>query len=96
MTLPILKQQEIPFGDPRSRYAFLPSPAKPFVATRPALDLYGEDTVFGCLYQLQARAKLHHGLDYLQVFTDWSKTEALWFIEDDEGGAITALLPSDD
>ncbi len=35
------------------------------------------------------------GLDYLQVFDDSDKAEALWFIEDDAGGAITALLPSD-
>ena len=37
----------------------------------------------------------HGGIDYLQVFTDPAKPEALWFIEDGPGGAITALLPSD-
>lgn len=95
MTISHLKQQEIPFGDPRSRYAFLPSSAKPFAVTRTALDLYGEETIFECLYQLQACAKCRNGLDYLQVFTDSAKSEPLWFIEDDAGGAITALLPSD-
>jgi hypothetical protein len=93
--MPTLKPQEIATEDPRSRYTFVPTPAKPFVVTRPALDLYGEDTIFACLYRLQALAMRHAGLDYLQVFTDSSKTEPLWFIEDDAGGAITALLPSD-
>lgn len=40
-------------------------------------------------------AEQHGGIDYLQVFEDESKSEALWFIEDGPGGAITALLPSD-
>lgn len=93
--MPTLKPQEIALDDPRSRYTFQQTPAKPFVVTRPALDLYGEDAVFRCLYWLQAVAKRHAGLDHLQVFTDPSKAEPLWFIEDDEGGAITALLPSD-
>jgi hypothetical protein len=38
---------------------------------------------------------VHQGLDYLQLFEDETKSENLWFIEDDPGGAITALLPSD-
>jgi hypothetical protein len=46
-------------------------------------------------YFLQAKARQHNGIDYLQVFEDASKPEPLWFIEDDVGGAITVLLPSD-
>jgi hypothetical protein len=44
---------------------------------------------------LQEQAERHEGLDYLQVFDDPEKTEALWMIEDRIGGAITAMLPSD-
>ena len=89
-----LKAQEIPFDHPDSRYCFQPSPQKPFLATPAAIALYA-DAIPRCLAQLQALAQLHGGLDYLQVFTDPGKAEALWFIEDDDGGAITALLPSD-
>ena len=94
MSLPTLKPQEIPFDDPRSDCFFHPSDAKPFLATPAALAAYG-DAIFPCLGVLQRLAKEHGGLDYLQVFTDPSKPEALWFIEDGDGGAITALLPSD-
>lgn len=91
---PTLKPQEIPLDAPDSRYLFRPSAAKPFVVTPAALALYG-DEIERCLTSLQALALLHSGIDYLQVFTHPEKPEALWFIEDDEGGAITALLPSD-
>ncbi|MGA2618946.1 MAG: hypothetical protein ABSF26_15150 [Thermoguttaceae bacterium] len=94
MPLPTLKPQEIPFDSPESCNTFIPSARKPFLATPAALKAYGEQ-IGPCLYQLQALAVLHDGLDYLQVFTDPSKPEALWFIEGGEGGAITALLPSD-
>lgn len=87
--------QKIPLDHPDSRYLFQPSPTKPLVATPAALELYGLETILATLYRLQAKAKRHNGLDYLQVFRDPSKPEKLWFIEDDEGGAITALLPSD-
>lgn len=94
MSLPVLQPQEIPFGHLDSRYRFRPSPQKPFLATPPALALYGE-AIPGCLALLQRLAAAHGGLDYLQVFRDPQKPEAVWFIEDDGGGAITALLPSD-
>ena len=94
MQLPSLKTQEVPFDDPASTNLFLPSATKPFLATPAALKLYG-DAIPHCLMQLQALAAIHRGIDYLQVFNDPSKAEALWFIEDGEGGAITALLPSD-
>lgn len=95
MQLPTLKPQEIPLDHPDSRWLFEPSSAKPFVATPAALEAYGRDTVIACLAHLRGLAKTHSGLDYLQVFIDPEKAEALWFIEDGDGGAITALLPSD-
>lgn len=94
MELPLLKTQEVPFDDPASSNFFLPSATKPFLATPAAMDLYGE-VIPNCLTQLQALAAIHRGIDYLQVFNDPSKAEALWFIEDGEGGAITAMLPTD-
>ena len=73
---------------------FQPGPMKPFVATRAALELYGND-ICKCLAILQRKAEEHGGLDYLQVFDGPPNQEPLWFIEDGKGGAITALLPSD-
>jgi len=94
MPLPILKPQEIPFDDPRSDCFFQPNGEKPLLATPAALDAYA-DVILPCLAVLQRLAREHQGIDYLQVFTDPSKPEPLWFIEDGKGGAITALLPSD-
>ena len=94
MKPPILKEQEIPFDHTESCNFFRPSSHKPFVATPGALDLYGEDIPRRLEY-LQALACVHSGIGRLQVFTDPAKPEALWFIEDGDGGAITALLPSD-
>ncbi len=91
----LLMPQEIPLDDPASRYRFQPSSDKPFVTTPAALDAYGLEAIVTCLAYLQRQAQLYEGLDYLQVFQDSTKPEPLWFIEDDEGGAITALLPSD-
>lgn len=93
MSLPTLKPQEVPFDSPQSCNMFVPG-RKPLLATPAAMKAFG-DVIPQCLSQLQALAVLHHGLDSLQVFTDPTKPEALWFIEDGEGGAITALLPSD-
>ena len=94
MPFPTLKPQEIPFDDPRSDCRFQPNDKKPFLATPAALAAYG-DVIFPCLGLLQRCSEEHDGIDYLQVFTDSSKPEPLWFIEDGDGGAITALLPSD-
>ena len=93
-SLPVLKPQEIPLDSADSRYMFQPSPEKPFVATPSAIGLYTAETIDRCLTLLQGHAILHNGLDYLQVFES-QDLESLWFIEDDAGGAITALLPSD-
>ena len=94
MENPILKVQEIPYDHPDSQYMFQPGPEKPFVATPAAIELY-RDAIFRCLVKIQTLAVEKNGLDYLQVFDDPDKPEALWFMEDDPGGAITALLPSD-
>jgi len=48
-----------------------------------------------CYRALRQVAEEYDGIEYLQVFADESKDEDLWFIEDDDGGAITGLLPSE-
>ena len=90
-----LKPQEVPFDAPESCCMFQPTDAKPFLATRAAIDLYGHAAIIRGLTELQQLAEQHDGLDYLQVFVPRGKNEPLWFIEDGDGGAITALLPSD-
>lgn len=89
--------QEIPYDAEASTYRFQPSAAKPLVTTKFAEAEYSAEVICGCLAILRRLAEKHDGLDYLQVFEDRSgtKTEPLWFIEDGDGGAITALLPSD-
>ena len=74
---------------------FQPGPEKPFVATAAAIELYQNETIVQCLRILQHEATAQSGIDYLQVFENPAKPENLWFIEDGDGGAITALLPSD-
>jgi hypothetical protein len=91
--LPTLKPQEIPFDHPDSKNYFVPG-AKPLLSTPAALELYG-DAIPHFLTVLQALACVYNGIDYLQVFTDPSKPEELWFIEDGDGGGITAILPSE-
>ncbi len=95
MKLPPLKSQEIPLDHPDSICRFRSDGAKLFVTTPGARELYGDPVICGCLSILQALAEQHDGLDYLQSFFDDSKAEPLWFIEDGDGGAITALLPSE-
>ncbi len=74
---------------------FQPGPEKPFVATPAAIAMYTHEMIVACLTILRQKADAHNGLDYLQVFMAPDKGEKLWFIEDGDGGAITALLPSD-
>jgi hypothetical protein len=92
---PRLKPQGIPFDHPDSENMFLAGPNKPFLATPAAIEMYSHEVIFACHQVLRTIADAHHGIDYLQVFEDDTKAENLWFIEDGEGGAITALLPSD-
>jgi len=93
--LPKLRLQENSFDDPRSNYMFRPSEHKPFMATPAAVEMYGAETIRGCLTVLRLAAIEHHGLDYVQVFESHERAENLWIIEDGPSGAITALLPSD-
>lgn len=74
---------------------FIPGPDKPLVATPAAIALYSHEVIVACWQLLRRKAEENHGLDYLQVFVDETKSENLWFMEDGPGGAITALLPSD-
>lgn len=96
-SLPPLKEQEIPYDHPDSCNLFRPSAEKPFLSTPAAIELYQHETILACLAVLQRKAIEKQGLDYLQVFDGEAsgKPENLWYIEDGEGGAITALLPSD-
>ena len=90
-----LKPQEIPLDDPDSCNMFRPSGNKPFLATPAAIAAFGHEAIVACLTELQQQARHHQGLDYLQVFEVAGSDDRLWFIEDGQGGAITALLPSD-
>lgn len=90
-----LRPQEIAIDDPRSCYTFQPSAEKPFVATPAAIEQFGESAIIDCLRFLQSKALTCQGLDYLQVFEITGENAHLWFIEDGDGGAITALLPDD-
>ncbi|TWT60980.1 hypothetical protein Pan54_17120 [Rubinisphaera italica] len=74
---------------------FQPGPNEPLVATPAAIEMYTNETILKCFGVLRQLADQHQGLDYLQVFEAGDKPENLWFIEDGQGGAITALLPSD-
>ena len=69
-------------------------PDKPFFATPGAIEKFSHETIIACLRVLQQKAEEHNGIDYLQVFES-ADGDRLWFIEDGEGGAITALLPEE-
>ena len=90
-----LQPQEISYDAKASCNFFVPSEDMPFVATRAAVEQFEESTIVVCLKELQAEALKHDGLDYLQIFESSDKMKQLWFIEGGDGGAITALLPSD-
>lgn len=92
---PRLKRQEIPFDHPDSRNRFQASPDKPLLATPAAVDAYSMETIVACYRVLNELARLRDGLDYLQVFESQGEDENLWFLEDGQGGAITALLPAE-
>ncbi len=95
MQLPTLKLQEIPFDHLDSRYMFRVGGETQFVATPAAIKMYQLEIILRCLRVLQLKAAEYEGLDYLQVFEAASKPESLWFIEDSDSRAVTALLPSD-
>lgn len=86
--------QEIPLTDPESRSSFQTTQERPLAVTPAALARFGMETILSCFFRLQYLARLHDGLDYLQVFEDPQTREELWFIED-APGIVTALLPED-
>ena len=90
-----LKPQKIPYDADTSCFFFFPSQDKPFVATRAAIEQFGQPVIVACLDELIAEARTRDGLDYLQVFESPETEDKLWIIEDGPGGAITALLPDD-
>ncbi len=69
--------------------------SKPFVVTPGAIAKFGPDQVGSCIGILHRWARKMNGLDYLQVFVDEATGARLWFIEDGDGGVITALLPDE-
>jgi len=89
-----LKPQEPPLDHADSCNRFQPGPDKPFLATPGVIDQYGHETIIACLRVLQQKAAESDGIDYLQVFES-AAGDRLWFIEDGDGGAITAMLPED-
>jgi len=62
-----------------------------FVATRAALEKFGEAVIIVAHIMLLKQVKQKGGLDYLQVFE--IDGEKLWFIDD--VNHITGLLPED-
>jgi hypothetical protein len=89
-----LKAQEPPLDHSDSCNCFQPRLDKPLLATPGAIERFGHETIVACLRVLQQKASEHNGIDYLQVFES-ADGDRLWFIEDGEGGAITALLPKE-
>lgn len=62
-----------------------------FVATRNAIEKFGEPVIFAAYMALQKEVKRKGGLDYLQVFE--VDGDRLWFIDDVTH--VTCLLPED-
>lgn len=64
---------------------------KNLVATRNAVEKFGNEVIFAAYIILLKNVKEKGGLDYLQVFE--IDGEKLWFIDDVDH--VTALLPED-
>jgi len=62
-----------------------------FVATRNAIEKFGEALIIAAYVTLQKEVKRKGGLDYLRVFE--IDGERLWFIDD--VSHVTCLLPED-
>ena len=90
-----LNPQEVPYDSSESCWMFTPTTTKRFVVTNTAFETFGPRVILRCLSHLQEEARRYDGLDKLQVFEDQATHKKLWFIEDGDGGAITALLPDD-
>ena len=75
-TFPILRPQEIPLDDPASCEMFVPSEAKPLVATPAAIEMYGQEMILACLQVLQESAVKQLGHDG-KPFTLWNLVDVL-------------------
>ena len=95
LLLPAFKQQDIPFDDPNSECHFRTDCPNQLLITPGAHELYGDTVIRICVAIIQAEASQYDGLSYLQIFEDGSKPEPLWFIDDDDNGVVTVLLPSE-
>jgi hypothetical protein len=94
-----LQQQELPTNHRDATWMFHPRDIHPdgkgpaFVATPAALEMFELRPIVQALIALRNKAIAQNGLDYLQVFEDYTKPCPLWFMENSD--AVTALLPSD-
>jgi hypothetical protein len=90
---PILKQQEIPYDHPDSKWMF-DSNAGVAVAITPAAKEIYNDQAYELLAILTAMAKRYRGLDSLQIFMSPDpNVKDLWIQEAED--AIVFHLPSD-
>jgi len=62
-----------------------------FVATRNAVDRFGDSVILSALQLVQEQVRLNNGMGYLQVLEIGGVR--LWIIDD--GAMVTALLPED-
>ena len=67
----------------------------PIFETAENIDLYSHEIIIACWAVLREQADAHGGLDSLQAFESAHQGDNLWFIEDGDGAAITALRPSE-
>ena len=89
---PILKEQEIPYDDPDSKWMFDPEADIAVAITPTAKEIYN-DQVYELLAILTAMAKRYRGLDALQIFMSQDpRVEDLWVQEADD--AIVFHLPN--
>jgi hypothetical protein len=79
----------------RVRCSFELSGDKIFAATAAAISLYGMDAILECLARVQQQANGLATLESVQVFEHSTKADALWFIDDNDAGAVVALLSTE-
>ena len=90
---PILKQQEIPYDHPDSKWMFDPD-ADIAVAITPAAKAIYNDDAYELLAILTKLAKRHNGLDRIQVFVKPDpNVPNLWVAEAED--SIVFHLPSE-
>jgi hypothetical protein len=91
---PILKQQELSYDHPDSRWMFDPEAEDVAVAITPAAKAIYNDYAYELLAVLTDLAKRHQGVDRLQIFMSPDpNVEDLWVEEGMD--AIVFHLPSE-